>query len=83
MEVNSVNASVPVERQTMNTENQETRRPEPAETAPPTNTDAYRVELSQDVQRAQDTGPVTPPDAMSGGNSEAVQTYTRAGQIAG
>jgi hypothetical protein len=83
MEVNSVNASVPVERQTMNTENQETRRPEPAETAPPTNTDAYRVELSQEAQSAQETGTVTPPDAMGSESSEAVQTYTRAGQIAG
>lgn len=83
MEVNSVNASVPVERQAMNTENQETRRPEPVETAPPTNTEAYRVELSQEAQRAQDTSTVTPSDAMGGGGSEAVQTYTRAGQIAG
>ncbi|GAB6095012.1 hypothetical protein JCM14469_12640 [Desulfatiferula olefinivorans] len=83
MDVNSVNASVPVERQTMNTENQETRRPEPAQTAPPANTEAYRVELSEDARTAQATGTVTPPEGMGAGSSEAVQTYTRAGQIAG
>lgn len=75
MEINSVNASVPVDRQTLNTENQEPRKTETVETTPQADSEAYRVDLSQEAQTAQASGEAV--------NSEAVQTYTRGAQIAG
>lgn len=85
MEINSVNASVPVDRQTLSTENQEPTRTEVNETSSQENREPYTVNISQEAQTAQANGGATAPETVPTGvqGSEAVQTYTSGGQIAG
>ncbi|MBU1172404.1 MAG: hypothetical protein KKD44_22835 [Proteobacteria bacterium] len=85
MDINSVNASVPVDRQTLASENQEPKQTEVNETRSQESREPYRVNISQEAQQAQANGSTTPPESLPSGTagSEAVQTYTSAGQIAG
>ncbi len=80
MEINSVNASVPTDRQTMTPENRETKQTEAREAAPQENREAYRVDISRQAMEAasNQAAAASGPD-----NSEAVQAYDSAGRIAG
>lgn len=80
MELNSVNATVPTDRQTMATENREPRQTETRESVPQENREAYRVEISRQAMEAAST---QEPAASGPENSEAVQAYNSAGRIAG
>lgn len=80
MEVTSVNATVPTDRQTMAIENREPKQTETNETAGQENREAYRVEISRQAMEASQNQENT---ASGPENAEAVKAYTSAGKIAG
>ena len=87
MEVNSVNMATQVEQQNINTENREPKTAESTEAPEQTNREAYSVNISQEALQAQTQTQTeqTPPESVNSveQGSEAVQAYTRAGQLAG
>ena len=85
MDVNSVNSTAPVEQQNLNVENREPQRTETTETPAQENREAYRVSISEEALRAQSTTPTEEAQSVNSveQGSEAVQTYTSGGQIAG
>lgn len=85
MDVNSVNSSAPAAQQTLNIENREPQRTETTETPAQENSEPYRVSISEEALRAQATSQTQEAQTVNSveQGSEAVQTYTSGGQIAG
>lgn len=85
MDVSSVNGSASVNVQNLATEASEPKATETNETAAQENREPYRVQISQEALNAQATTTEAPPESANSPvqGSEAVQTYTSGGQIAG
>lgn len=83
MEISSVNASVPTDRQTMATETREPKSEETSETRTQESREAYRVEISKEAQKKMETSASEEPPPPSPETPEAVSAYTNAGRLAG
>lgn len=83
MEISSVNATVPTDRQTMATENREPKPEETTETRPQESREAYRVDISTEAQKKLETAASQEPPPPPPETPEPVSAYTNAGRLAG
>lgn len=83
MELNSVNATVPNDRQAVAIENREPKETEKSESASQESREAYKVEISREAQKTLEASANQENAASEAENSEAVKAYTNTGRIAG
>lgn len=84
MEINSVNATVPTDRQSMSTESSEPKATERNETTTQETREAYKVDISREAAQKTMEAAASEENTASGPeNSEEVKAYTNTGKIAG
>lgn len=83
MELNSVNATVPNDRQAVAVENREPKETERNETASQESREAYKVEISKEAQKNLEAASVQENASSEAENSDSVKAYTNTGRIAG
>lgn len=83
MELNSVNATVPNDRQAVAIENREPKETERNESASQESREAYKVEISREAQKSLEAAASQENVSSDAENSDAVKAYTNTGRIAG